>query len=125
IEEFLNEKMIWREANAGIRKIIEKFLSEHNILDKISSNMEFGTIQAIKSAVEADLGIAILPKLSVMRELEQGVLKKVAISNLDRTRELWMVKKTSRFSNENVDRLIDFIMSQMRVLLTLLNKSNS
>src|SRR5699024_10193881 len=62
IADIASEKMIWREENSGDRKIIENTLSEYNKLDKIKSRMELGSTQAIKSAVEANLGIAILPK---------------------------------------------------------------
>lgn len=120
IEDLAKEKIIWREKNAGARKIIENFLQEYDILDKISSRMELGSTQAIKSAVEADLGIAILPRLSVIRELEQGVLNEINIPVLEMKRELWMVKKISRFSNENLEKLIEYVRTHMRILLTII-----
>ncbi|HLR68255.1 MAG TPA: LysR substrate-binding domain-containing protein, partial [Virgibacillus sp.] len=111
IADIASEKMIWREENSGARKIIENTLSEYNILDKIKSRMELGSTQAIKSAVEANLGIAILPKLSVLKELELGVIKQIDISKIQLKRELFMVKKPLRFPHEILRHLITYIKS--------------
>src|SRR5699024_7340135 len=57
------------EEAVGVRKIIHKTFLAHGVSANISSFMELGSTQAIKSAVEAGLGISILPKLSVQQEL--------------------------------------------------------
>ena len=71
--------------------------------------MELGSTQAIKSAVEAGLGVAILPKLSILKELELGVIKQVNISQIQMKRDLFMVKKPLRFPNEVLERFISYI----------------
>ena len=57
--------MIWRESLSGTRHTVENTLREYSVLDKIQSYMEIGSTQAIKSVVEAGLGITILPRLTV------------------------------------------------------------
>lgn len=109
IQELANERMIWREAISGTRLIVENTLREYGVLDKIESYMEIGSTQAIKSAVEAGLGISILPKLTVARELEQGFLHKVEIAGIKMTRNLWLVQKNKRFSKAGVSDFIEFI----------------
>ena len=109
IEELSEEKMILREKNAGIREIVENVLRENNVLEKVESHMELGSTQSIKSAVEAGLGISILPKLSVSKELELGVLKHVAISDIRIIRDLWVVEIPSRFPRESVNAFISYL----------------
>ncbi|WP_318615235.1 LysR substrate-binding domain-containing protein [Sporosarcina sp. YIM B06819] len=109
IEELENERMIWRESISGTRLIVENALREYEVLEKIESYMEIGSTQAIKSAVEAGLGISILPKLTVARELEQGFLREVSISGINITRNLWIVKKNRRFHNAGVSSFVEFI----------------
>ncbi len=109
IEELANERMIWRESSSGTRLIVENMLRNHAILEKIESYMELGSTQAIKSAVEAGLGISILPRLTVARELEQGTLKEVHISEGTIKRDLWLVKKSKRFSKNGVTHFLDFL----------------
>ncbi|MCK1983387.1 MULTISPECIES: LysR family transcriptional regulator [Peribacillus] len=109
LEELGNERMIWRESISGTRLIVENMLREHGVLEKIESYMEIGSTQAIKSAVEAGLGISILPRLTVARELEQGFLCKVGISRIEITRNLWLVRKNKRFNKIGVSKFVDFL----------------
>ncbi|MET1178641.1 LysR family transcriptional regulator [Peribacillus simplex] len=109
LEELGNERMIWRESISGTRLIVENMLTEHGVLEKIESYMEIGSTQAIKSAVEAGLGISILPRLTVARELEQGFLREVGISRIDITRNLWLVRKNNRFNKIGVSKFVDFL----------------
>ncbi|MFS0763634.1 LysR family transcriptional regulator [Peribacillus phoenicis] len=109
LEELGNERMIWRESISGTRLIVENMLREHGVLEKIESYMEIGSTQAIKSAVEAGLGISILPRLTVARELEQGFLQEVDIYRIDMARNLWLVRKNKRFNKIGVSKFVDFL----------------
>jgi LysR family transcriptional regulator, transcriptional activator of the cysJI operon len=109
IEELAKEHMIWRESTSGTRLIIEAVLREHGVLDKMESYMELGSTQAIKSAVESGLGISILPRITVKKELAHGELFEVKIRNIHMNRDLWLVKKPQRFPKDTVDAFVDFI----------------
>ncbi|MGE7903105.1 LysR family transcriptional regulator [Peribacillus sp. NPDC094092] len=109
LEELGNERMIWRESISGTRLIVENMLREHGVLEKIDSYMEIGSTQAIKSAVEAGLGISILPRLTVARELQQGYLREVGISRIDIKRNLWLVRKNNRFNKIGVSKFVHFL----------------
>ncbi|MEH6996611.1 LysR family transcriptional regulator, partial [Neobacillus drentensis] len=109
IEELANERMIWRESMSGTRLIVESALRDYGVLDRIESYMEIGSTQAIKSAVEAGLGISILPRLTVARELEQGFLYEIKMTGVDIKRNLWLVKKPQRFRSSGVSSFIEFI----------------
>lgn len=114
LKELLHERMIWREEDSGTRKIIENVFKQYNMLDKIENYMELGSTQAIKAAVEANLGISILPKMSVEKELKSGTLHRVKIEQLRLKRDLWLVTKSSRFEYAELDKLIAFIQSYDR-----------
>lgn len=109
IHELPEEKMIWREADSGTRQIVENALQAFGVLDNIKSAMELGSYQSIKSAVEADLGVSILPKLTVARELKYGTLHELKVCELSISRDLWMVQKTHRFKKTGLKYFIDFI----------------
>jgi DNA-binding transcriptional LysR family regulator len=112
LEELVNERMIWRESISGTRLIVENMLKEYGVLEKIDSYMEIGSTQAIKSAVEAGLGVSILPRLTVSRELEQGTLREVSMDGVNLTRNLWMVRKPQRFSKAWISDFLELIMSK-------------
>ncbi|MDQ0230703.1 LysR family transcriptional regulator [Metabacillus malikii] len=109
IEQLINERMIWRESHSGTRLIVENTLRDHGVLDKIHDFMEISSTQAIKSTVEAGLGISILSRLTVARELELGTLKEMSISGVTIKRSLWLVKKAHRFNRPGVSQFVQFI----------------
>ncbi|WP_408020070.1 LysR substrate-binding domain-containing protein [Sporosarcina obsidiansis] len=65
--------------------------------------------QAIKSAVEAGLGISILPRLTVAREIEQGFLHEVKLQGIMMMRDLCLVKKKQRFMRTSISSFVEFI----------------
>lgn len=113
IDELVNERIIWRESISGTRHIIESILKEYGVLDRTINYMEIGSTQAIKSAVEAGLGISILPKFAVAREVEQGQLIKVNLAKINLTRNLWMVQKPQRFNRKGLSDFVKFIKSRI------------
>lgn len=108
-DELPEETMIWRERQSGTRVILEHALQEAGVLDFIPSSLELGSIQSIKSAVEAGLGISILPMLTVKQELANGALKKVPVSGLRFTRDLLMVREPKRFRKQVVQDFVAFV----------------
>jgi LysR family transcriptional regulator, transcriptional activator of the cysJI operon len=113
INELAEEKMIWREPTSGTRLIIENLLTESGVLNKIENYMELGSTQAIKSAVEAGLGISIVSRIAVERELELNVIREISIKDTQFSRDLWLVKKNSRFTKKSV---IDFVSLMKNVV---------
>lgn len=109
LQELANEKMLWREPTSGTRLIIENFLREYDILDNIESYMDLGSTQAIKSAVEANLGVSIVSSLTVKRELELGLLCETKIKDVAFKRNLWLVTRKQRFSKNSVRAFVQFI----------------
>jgi len=111
-KELAEEQVIWREAMSGTRIIVENALEDCGILGEIKKYMELGSTQSIKSAVEAGLGISILPKLTVEKELKYGLLLEVPIFDLNITRGLWMVQKPRRFQRIGLNHFIEFLKQQ-------------
>ncbi|MGE8205380.1 LysR family transcriptional regulator [Heyndrickxia sp. NPDC080065] len=109
IQELPEENMIWRESDSGTRQIVESALNEYAVLENIKSAMEIGSYQSIKSAVEVDLGVSFLPKLTVAKELKNGTLHEVKISDFHISRDLWMVQKSHRFKKSGLKYFINFI----------------
>lgn len=109
VNELEEEKMIWREADSGTRYIVQRALEEHHVSERIKSTLELGSYQSIKSAVEAELGISILPRLTVLKELEFGALKEMKVDDLEIARDLHLVQKNQRFKKSSTTEFISFI----------------
>ncbi|KLU63969.1 HTH-type transcriptional regulator CysL [Desulfosporosinus acididurans] len=82
LEELLNERLVTREAGSETRRVMEIMLREKGIdPTRVNLSMELGSTQAIKQAVAAGLGIAIISSLTVSKESDQKIFKTLKIPN--------------------------------------------
>lgn len=109
LSDLKNEQMIWRERESGTRIIIENELNRSGVLNNIDSFLELGSIESIKRSVEVGLGISILPKLTIANELKYGTLKVIHCKDFLLTRNLFSVKKETRFEKEEVNVFLSFL----------------
>ncbi|MDP4182260.1 MAG: LysR family transcriptional regulator [Bacillota bacterium] len=108
ISEIVNDgKLIMREKGSGTRMIFENKLKElgYNLSD-MKIYMEVGSIGAIKSLVEANLGYTVISKQAIKRELDSGTLTIVPIQGIRITRELNFI-----FLDQSPKDFIDDFMS--------------
>lgn len=110
IDDLAGEKMIWREKDSGTRLIVENALRKRGILHKITDEMELGSMQSIKSAVEADLGVSILPRITIQKELKYGTLREIPVKDFTLMRDLWIVQKLHRFKKRSQSNFEKFIL---------------
>jgi DNA-binding transcriptional LysR family regulator len=76
VEEMLKYPFVLREQGSGTRRVMEEELTRIGCdVSALKIVMELGSTGAVKSAVEAGLGISILSQSSVKHESALGVLK--------------------------------------------------
>jgi len=104
IEEILRGELIIREKGSGTREIFENKLKELGYdINSFNPYMELGSISAIKSLVEENLGYTIISKETIKRELKQGVIKIVGIEGIQIYREfnfIYLKENNEKFINE-------------------------
>jgi DNA-binding transcriptional LysR family regulator len=106
IEEVLEGKLILREVGSGTREIFENKLRDLGYnMECFSPYMELGSIPAIKSLVEANLGYTIISKETIKKELELGYIKIIPIEGLEIYREFNFIY----LKDNNTDFAEDFI----------------
>lgn len=77
-----------REKGSGTRDIFENSLIELGYdVNDLKKYMEIGSISAIKSLVDLNLGYTIISRETIRKELEVGTIKEVAIKGLRINRE--------------------------------------
>jgi DNA-binding transcriptional LysR family regulator len=116
ISELRNEKLIRRHDTSETRKMMEKVFKKNDFFDKLESFMEMDTTQAIKTAVESELGVAMISRMAVEKELKEGRLTEVKIKDIQLTRPLYMVKRRSRFPHEGTEKLIKLLEKNVKKL---------
>jgi DNA-binding transcriptional LysR family regulator len=102
--DLTESRWIMREKGSGTRAILKERLKDY--LDKINVVMEAGHPEAIKRAVESDVGIACMSALTMCREVENGWLKSLRVEGVDMKRQLHII---SRKDLTVTDALAEFL----------------
>jgi LysR family transcriptional regulator, transcriptional activator of the cysJI operon len=86
-----NQTWVLREQGSGTRTYSDKLLSSLEL--NIKKTFIFTSIQGVKEAVMAGLGIALLSRLTVQKELKSNELKTFHLKNEPLIRPFSIVKK--------------------------------
>ncbi|MFS0597183.1 selenium metabolism-associated LysR family transcriptional regulator [Peribacillus frigoritolerans] len=86
-----NQTWVLREQGSGTRTYSDKLLSSLDL--NIKKTFIFTSIQGVKEAVMAGLGIALLSRLTVQKELKSNELKTFHLKNEPLIRPFSIVKK--------------------------------
>lgn len=92
LEEALEYPFVLREQGSGTRRVMEEQLIAKG-LDPAAMRvvMELGSTGAVKSAVEAGLGLTIISASSVKHEVTLGLLKIVNLSDTSFKRQFYAI----------------------------------
>lgn len=86
------ETWIFREAGSGTRQVAERVLANHGLeTQELQIAVELGTGEAIVSAVEGGLGIAILSRHVAEKALQAGTVAQVDVVGLPVSRPFYIV----------------------------------
>lgn len=118
ISDLEKETWIVREKGSGTREATEKMFNRFGVLP--AKLMSFGSTQPIKESVEAGLGISLLSKWAIQKELRNGELSVLNIKWLPFTRKFSIVTK-SQFQTKALEVFISLLRDD-RLLTSLENK---
>lgn len=90
-EDLATVPFIAREAGSGTREVVERAFARWGVTPTIA--MEIGHTEAIKQAVAAGLGVSILSRLTVERELALGTLRQIPIAAEPIERQFSLVRR--------------------------------
>jgi DNA-binding transcriptional LysR family regulator len=108
--EVTKEPFIIREEGSGTRQIIERFLSKHAIhLQNIKNLLIMGSTEAVKSSVEEGLGVSIISKWAVRKELRYGKLKASTFKEEQFVRNFSLLYRKTKNLSYMLDRFINFM----------------
>lgn len=115
IETLENETWIVREQGSGTREATEKLFNTLKI--KPTNKMNFSSTQLIKVSVEVGLGISLMSRWAIKKELKYGDLKIIELEDLFIIREFSMITK-SEFQTKALEVFIEILRGN-KVLTTL------
>jgi len=85
--ELVTSTFLLREHGSGSRRVVESALEKAGLkLKSFQRVMELDSTEAIKSAVEAGLGVGFVSRWAISKELDLGVLKSIPVDGIRATR---------------------------------------
>ena len=111
-QEFLDSHLLMREAGSGSRLALEVHCQQQRL--RLKPSMEIGSNDAVKHAVIAGLGVAVLPKLSILPELELGTLQVLNISGFPLRRSWCVVYPQAKHPTPAMKAFIDYIQQNIK-----------
>ncbi|TJY43267.1 LysR family transcriptional regulator [Cohnella pontilimi] len=96
LSEVLEQPLVLREKGSGTRQVVEEELVRQGADEgRLRVVSEFGSTGAIKSAVEAGLGLSVLSAWTIKHETALGLLKPVRIRDVAFRRQFFAVRLQS------------------------------
>jgi DNA-binding transcriptional LysR family regulator len=96
---------ILRERGSGTREVVEQLLTSQ--LGEIRLAMELGGTEAIKRAVEANIGISCLPTIALSGAVERGNLVAIPTPFLRLTRSMHIVLHRQKYRTVGMESLLE------------------
>lgn len=108
IEEMLKYPYICREEGSGTREVISEYLGQAGVnMTDISVCMELGSPEAVKGAVEAAMGVSIVSRATIQKELKLQTLVALQLEP-KLQRPFSFVHQKQKFRHLAMDELLEF-----------------
>ena len=109
VAELTEEPFVEQEPGFGTREIVQGQLAARGV--RVNLVMEVGSPEALKWAVRAGLGVAIVSRSIAELELEAGLLAAVSIRDLHLTRPLQTVMRRDKQVSPSLSAFWDLLHS--------------
>ncbi|MGB9669954.1 MAG: LysR family transcriptional regulator [Halothiobacillaceae bacterium] len=107
VDQLMPYQFICREEGSGTREAILNYLSEQGYPDGWTVCMELGSPEAIKGAVEAGMGLSVMSKVGITKELNLGMLTAVPLDP-PLLRDFAFVRQRHKFRLPAMEELLEF-----------------
>ena len=107
-------EFISREPGSGTREVTDAYFLAHKISpEKLKTQMELGSPEALKGVVSTGLGFAIVSRVVVEKELELGTLVAIPLKP-PLKRNLYLAYPQDRFQSRLTKTFIDFTKRKLK-----------
>lgn len=110
VKRLEEETFLLREPGSGTRSAMERFFAAHHML--INKGMETDTNEAIKQAVQAGMGLAIMSLHTVELELETGRLKVLDVQDFPIIRHWHVVHRKNKRLSSVAQAFKEFLLKE-------------
>lgn len=123
VKRLEQETFLVREPGSGTRSAMERFFAAHHI--NINRGMETDTNEAIKQAVQAGMGLAIMSLHTVELELETKRLKVLDVQDFPIMRHWHVVNRKNKRLSTAAQAFREFLLTEARELMPTITGINN
>ncbi|MCU7905124.1 MAG: LysR family transcriptional regulator [Candidatus Thiodiazotropha sp. (ex Epidulcina cf. delphinae)] len=106
VAELLQYPFICREEGSGTREVINEYLGSH-CDSALNISMELGSPEAVKGAVEAGMGVSVVSRATIQKELKLDTLRAInLVPKLERP--FSFVHQKQKFRLRAMEELLEF-----------------
>lgn len=102
--------LLWREPGSGARRMMEQAFRTAGIHPRIT--IQFDSIEAIKQAVAANLGISFASQFAISAEVAAGWLATVRIADMELQRSFHLVQRRNTVPSPLVVALLKLLQGE-------------
>ncbi len=114
VRELAAYPYISREEGSGTREVITEYFNQAGLsFDDLNIVMELGSPESVKGAVASGMGVSILSRAAIQRDLQLGLLKEVAL-NPRLERPFSFVYQKQKFRLLAIEELLKFLHNYCR-----------
>jgi DNA-binding transcriptional LysR family regulator len=106
-EDLAGHRLIVHEQGSAPRKSIEEYIRKHRI--NLSIPLELSNNEAIKTAVEEGIGIAVITRRVVSKEIEMGKLRAIPLADPEMKRKFYLIHHKDKYISRPLQSLIDMV----------------
>ncbi len=115
IDELANQRWILREEGSGTREVFLDYIKGK--VDQLNIFFELGHTESIKSILINRQCLTCLSKISVEKEIKDGVLYEVPVKNFDCKRDFLMIYHKDKYHSTLFEKFIYFSKKLMMQML--------
>ena len=114
LSELLDHPFICREEGSGTREVINDYLGKtEGCGNGLNVVMELGSPEAVKGAVEAGMGISVVSRATILKELKLGTLTAIDLDP-PLERPFSFVHQKQKFRVRVMEELLEFARNYCR-----------
>jgi len=123
-EQLVSSTLLMREHGSGSRQVVETALEKARLKLKSFKNvMNLDSTEAIKSAVEAGLGVGFVSRWAISKELQLGALKVTQVTGLRIARHFSLISRAGPAPQGPAGAFRSFALERARLLTNVPRKA--
>ena len=107
VHELASERFVVREEGSGTREVAERALAKHGVNPVVA--LQLGSTEAVKQAVAAGLGVAIVSRYAAADQLALGRIALVRLRDVELGRTLAELRLEGRMPSAPAAAFVEFL----------------